>query len=525
MKFKERNVVVKNHQKVHLRFALAYPSPYEVGMSNLGFRLIYEMINNREDALCERFFFQDYGQQPRSMESGMPLGEFDVVGFSLQHEMDYLRALDMVSSSGIPLRSAERTRPLIVAGGPSASSNPLPLSPFIDFFVIGEVEPIMDPLLDALSRGDAKEALGSMPGLYRYGAEAERVFVKDLNSAYHAVRQVRSASEDLFSSSFLLEVSRGCGRGCRFCMECYIFQPRRERSLERIEAIIEEGKAHGPMERVTCISSAFFDHSQLMEILEMLRSRGLRFSLPSVRVSGVKGELFELLAAGGQRTLTIAPETPSERLRAVINKQLDEDLLLEALADARDAGISSLKMYFMVGVPGENNSDIEALRPLLTKIISTGFRPSSIHISLNPMIPKSNTPFQWAPLIGAMEFKERLGIFRKICLELGIRRVEQMDYRWGVIQAYLSTSGIEAAEKLELMVKDLRTGGRGDLGSWRRVLRSTGTSFGTLLQPRSLDETLPWEPIKGTVSKNILKKEYERAITYAKERADKGRVP
>jgi radical SAM superfamily enzyme YgiQ (UPF0313 family) len=516
LKFAERNVVIKNHQKVRLRFALAYPSPYQVGMSNLGFRLIYELINNRDDALCERFFFQDYGQPPKSLESGMSLGEFDAVGFSFQHEMDYLRALDMIASSGIPLHSSERTRPVIIAGGPSVSANPLPLSPFIDFFMIGEVEPIMDLLLEALSQGGAKEALGSIPGMYRYGSEAERVFVKDLNGAYHAVRQVRSASEDWFSSSFLLEVSRGCSRGCRFCMECYLFQPRRERSLERIEAILDEARVQSTMERVTCISSAFFDHSQLLQILGMLRSRRLHFSLPSVRVSDVKEGLFELIAAGGQRTLTIAPETPSERLRAAINKRLDEDQLLKTLADARDAGISSLKMYFLIGLPGEGISDIEGLKPLLAKIISAGFGPGSIHISLNPMIPKSGTPFQWTGLIGQKEFRERSILFRRICSELGIRRVEEMDYRWGVIQAYLSTSGIEAAEKLEMMANDLRAGGKGDLGSWRRVLRAMGTSFDALYQPRPLDEPLPWEPIKGTVSKNILKREYKRATAYAK---------
>ena len=515
----ERNVIIKDHRKVRLRFALAYPSPYAVGMSNLAVRLLYEMINNRNDALCERFFFKDYGGLPKSMESGMLLKNFDVVGFSLQHEMDYLRMLDMLLRSGIPIRKSERAGPVVIAGGPSATSNPLPLAPFIDFFVIGEVEPILDQLLDALSsKGmNAEEALGSIPGIYHYDSTAEKLFVKDLNDAYHAVRQVISNSDEGFLSSFLLEVSRGCNRGCRFCMECFLYRPKRERSMKTISQIVEEGIFLTGVKKVTCISSAFFDHSGLTEILASLRDRGLKFSLPSIRILKVKNELIELLVSGGQKTLTLAPETPSERLRSVINKHLEDDQLCGMLSNARDAGIQSLKLYFMLGIPGETDSDITGLNSMLAKIISVGFKPNSIHISINPMIPKSNTPFQWAPLISRKEFDQRLKIFRRICSNLGIRRVETMDYRWGVIQAYLSTAGVEASELLGSMSLDLKRGGRGDLGAWRRVLKEYGREIEGLYVPKKLEELLPWESIKGTVPKSILRHEFEQAMVDSNE--------
>jgi len=378
--------------------------------------------------------------------------------------------------------------------------------------------------MDAMPSKDGG-VLDSIPGVYRFGSEAERIFVKDLNGAYHAVRQVHSVTGESFTSSFLLEVSRGCSRGCRFCVECHLYHPKRERSLESIAGIVEEGIALTGVDRVMCISSAFFDHSRLKGILELLKSKQLKFSLPSIRISDVKEELIGLLAAGGQRTLTLAPETPCERLRAVINKRLDEGHLLETLSLARKAGITSLKLYFMVGIPGESLSDIEELKPLLAKIISTGFKPGSIHISVNPMIPKSNTPFQWAPMICEDGFKERLSLLRRVCVGLGVRRIEAMDYRWGAIQAYLSTSGVEASRTLEFLVEDLRQGGAGDLGSWRRVLREGGESFDSIYKPKMLEDRLPWEPIKGTFSRSILQKDYERAVSYAKAGDDERGVP
>lgn len=514
----ERNLVIKDRRKVGLKFALAYPNVYGVGMSNLGVRLLYEYINNRQDALCERFFFTKYGDLPRSMESRLALQDFDVVGFSLQHEMDYVRMLDMLSSSGIPIRSADRKAPLVIAGGPSVSANPLPVSRFVDYVVVGEAEPVLDELLTALAANDHRR-LRQAGGIYRAGGSADRLVVQDLDTAYHPVRQIHSQSPEEFSSSFLLEVSRGCSRGCRFCMECFLYHPRRQRSLSKVDEILDEGIASTSLKRVTCISSAFFDHTELVKILASLKARGLRFSLPSVRISETSDELMGLLAAGGQRSITIAPETPSPRLREVINKRFTDDELHSLLAGARGAGINSLKVYLMVGVPGETMADLEEMDGLLKMAISSGFRPPSIHISVNPMVPKSNTPFQWSPILPAADYSERVAFLRRICSLRGVRRFECMDHRWGVIQAYLSTSGDGASRILSALVDDLRAGGGGDLGSWRRVLRSMGSSLEKLHTPPSLESDLPWEAIKGAIPKSHLIREHGRAMSIASRNA------
>lgn len=512
----EKNTVLKDRRKVALKFALAYPSPYSMGMSNLAVRLLYELINNRDDCLCERFFFTEYGQAPKSIESGMALDRFDVIGFSVQHEMDYTRMLDMILSSRIPLSASTRRHPIIIAGGPSPTSNPIPLANFVDFFVIGEVEPIVEQLLDALSAcavgKGSRENVKAIPGIFRAGAPAKRVYAENLDCAYHSVRQVHPVSGGGFSSTFLLEVSRGCSRGCRFCMECFVYRPRRERSLNAIAGILEEGLSCSGLSRVTCISSAFFDHSGLPDILSLMKSRGLRFSLPSIRITDFDDRLPSLLVSGGQKTLTIAPETPSERLRDVISKRFTNDQVFNILSKAKEAGMNSVKLYFMLGIPSETDRDIADLTPLLEKVISAGFKPGSIHISVNPMIPKSNTPFQWASMIAEGEYRSRLALFRRLCSALEVRRIEGMDYRWGAIQAYLSTGGSDASEALMRMASDIKGGGRGDLGSWRRVLKSLGKDIGAAYTAKPADAVLPWEIIKGPTPKSVLLHEFEKAI-------------
>ncbi|MEN3015792.1 MAG: radical SAM protein [Candidatus Methanosuratincola petrocarbonis] len=509
----ERNVIKKDHRKVRLRFALAYPSPYFVGMSNLAVRLLYELINSREDCLCERFFFSGFRVPPVSLESNLPLAEFDVVGFSLQHEIDYLRMLDMLDSSSIELLASRRKRPIVIAGGPAISSNPSPLEDFVDLFVVGESEPVLDHLLDRLSEGHAPEQLaGSRPGLYVPGFEAERGRVESLEDAPHALRQVHPVSGQGFSSTFLLEVSRGCNRGCRFCLECFLYRPKRERSSRRVKEILEQGLSLSGLDRVTCISSAFFDHREIGDILAWMRDRHVRYSLPSVRISRTGSDLAELLAAGGQRSITIAPESPSSRLREVINKPLDESELVGLLEASRRAGIRSLKLYFMVGIPGEGMPDLEQLRSMLSGAISAGFDPRSIHVSVNPMIPKGNTPFQWARIVSEPDYRSGVSMMRKICSDLGIRRFESMDYRWGAVQAFLSTSGRGASSVLLLALKDISEGGQGDLGTWRRVLKGIGKDFETIQPNYSEGDVLPWELIKGGPSRSLLLNEYRRAV-------------
>lgn len=508
----ERNIVKKDHRKARLKFALAYPNVYDVGMCNLAIRLLYELINQREDVVCERFFFSNYGEVPRSLESGMPLSAFDVVGFSLQHEMDYVRMLDMIRSAGIPLEAKYRSRPIIIAGGPSASANPIPISPFIDLFVIGEVEPILSELLEAFINMKAKEDLLSLPGIYQLGRSTEKIYVRNLDNAPHSLRQLIPEGGAGFLSSFLLEISRGCNRHCRFCLESFLYSPKRDRSFKTIKEILEVGLQFTNTNRVFCISSALLDHPQIRDILSYLMERKIIFSVPSLRIYDADEELMKLIASGGQKTLTIAPETPSERLREIINKNFHEDQLYNMIYNAKKVGMKSLKLYFMVGIPGEKDEDFEDLDRMLSKIISLGFKPSSIHISINPLIPKPNTPFQWLPLISKEDYERRVEIFRRKAFSLGIRRVESLDYRWCAIQAYLSTAGLEASKVLRLLVDDVAIRGPESLGSWRRVLKVFDRRPEDVYVPKSLDQPLPWEEIKTSIPIEILRSEFVKAV-------------
>ncbi|MDH5806493.1 MAG: radical SAM protein [Candidatus Methanomethylicaceae archaeon] len=495
-----------------LKFALVYPNIYNVGMCNLAIRLLYELINQREDVVCERFFFSNYGEIPRSLESGMPLNAFDVIGFSLQHEMDYVRMLDMIKSSGIPLESKNRSHPIIIAGGPSVTANPIPISPFIDFFIIGEVEPILNELLEILINLKNKEDLLSLPGIYQIGKPTEKIYVKNLDNAPHALRQIILEKENGFLSSFLLEISRGCNRRCRFCLESFLYSPKRDRSFKVIKNILETGLLLTNTNRVFCISSALLDHPQIKEILSYLVERKIVFSIPSLRIYDADEELMKLIASGGQRTLTIAPESPSERLREIINKNFPEDQLYNMIHNAKNVGIKSLKLYFMVGIPGEKDEDYENLDKIFSKIISLGFKPSSIHISINPLIPKANTPFQWLPLISKENYERKVDLFRKKALSFGIRRVECLDYRWSAIQAYLSTAGLEASKILMLLIDDITIRGPESLGSWRRVLKLFNKRPENIYIPKSIDQPLPWEEIKTSIPIKLLRSEFIKAI-------------
>lgn len=508
----EKNIIKKDHRKVKLKFALVYPNIYSVGMCNLAIRLLYELINRREDVVCERFFFSNYGKAPKSLESGMPLNAFDVIGFSLQHEMDYIRMLDMLKSSGIPLESKNRSRPIIIAGGPSASANPIPISSFVDYFIIGEVEPILNELLEILINLKNKEDLLSLPGVYQLGKITEKIYVKNLNDAPHALKQLISERETGFLSSFLLEISRGCNRRCRFCLESFLYSPKRDRSFKVIKDILETGLPLTNTNRVSCISSALLDHPQIKEILSYLKEKKVIFSLPSLRIYDADEELMKLIASGGQRTLTIAPESPSERLREIINKNFPEDQLYDMIHNAKNVGFKSLKLYFMVGIPGEKDEDYENLDRIFSRIISLGFKPSSIHISINPLIPKANTPFQWLPFISKGDYERKVEIFRRKAFSFGIRRVECLDYRWCAIQAYLSTAGLEASKVLNLLIEDIAIRGPESLGSWRRVLKLFNKRPENLYVPKSIDQPLPWEEIKTSISIEILRNEFIKAI-------------
>ncbi len=420
-----------------VRFALAFPNTYRVGMASLGYQLVYRMLNSLPNASCERVFLPDAddlkehirsGTELFTLESQSPLSEFDVVAFSISFEIDYLSVLQILRLGNLPLASAQRDdqHPLVIAGGPCATFNPEPLADFIDAFVIGDAENVLGRLVDTLEsaqdRGHNAQcaALAMLSGVYiprfyspEYGAHGEVTRVRASRPAPETVR--RSITADLsrhpgnsiistadaeFGDIELVEVARGCGRKCRFCVAGHINRPPRPRG----------GIETSNSKRFGLVGAAVFDHPEAESICERIVECGGEFSVSSVRLETVNARLTELMSRGGQKTLTIAPEAGSERLRRVINKNSSDEEMCSAVSAARDAGFRRMKLYFMIGLPTETDEDIEAIVELVRRL-SLKFPTMSFQASASSFVPKPWTPFQWHPMERENVLKRRFGMF------------------------------------------------------------------------------------------------------------------
>jgi radical SAM superfamily enzyme YgiQ (UPF0313 family) len=473
-------------------------------MTGLSVQLLYALFNAREDVVCERFFLSPSSEQILSLESGQPLKKFDVVAFTLQYEEDYVNVIRMLLKSGIEPRAEQRKPedPLVIAGGPCASGNPEPLSDFFDFFFIGEIEPVLGRLIDCLKGVSRKRVADfvDLPGVYVPSLSVrrvKRVWVEHLDGAPHPVAQIipvvdeKSLYMPIFGKSFALEAVRGCGRRCRFCLIGFTGRPKRERSLKKLHEIIEEGIKYTPVRKVALIGAGLSDHSKLEEVCEMIVSQDLKVSIPSLRVESITESLANLLVKGGQRTITIAPEAGTLRLREVVNKRVSDEAIINAARIAFQAGFRNIKLYFIIGLPGESREDVEAITDLAKMVADQGFGLKAVRLAVNPFVPKPHTPFQWEPyatieyLRGGMKLiRRRLAKDRRI-------EIEEMDPRNAQIQALLSLGDRKVGRAVEIVAR-LDNG----LGAWRRALNTTKLNFESYIyQRRSLDARLPWNVI------------------------------
>jgi radical SAM superfamily enzyme YgiQ (UPF0313 family) len=456
-----------------LPIALCYPNSYAVGMCNLGFQSVYSLFNSARDFVCERVFAEPVligsgsaGRgdwtgdekyrlerlealgEPLSVESQRPLTDFSVVAFSLSFELDYFNVGDVLRRAGIAPLASERheTDPIVIAGGPAVSGNPEPLAPILDAIVIGEVEPVMDGLQDVLlgggSRAEQIEKLARLPGVYVPAQYAISY------SSTGTIEQVRPASADLalpvarlnarnvndfqtmsavlspdieLGDMFLLEMTRGCARGCRFCLAGYTSLPVRHRNVDHLMHGVEHGLEM--RKRIGLISAATSDHPQLEQLLERMLDRGAEVSLSSLRIDRISPFLVEALVRSGTKTITLAPEAGSQRLRDVINKRLTHEQIVQAAELAGRGGIPKAKLYFIVGLPGETDDDVRELAALSHEVLCRmreHNRGARVAVNLSPHVPKAQTAFQWESMADVETSDRRIKLVQRALGPLGI---------------------------------------------------------------------------------------------------------
>ncbi len=509
----ELNVIRKDFRNIEIKIALCYPNLYQAGIACHAIQLLHYLFNSFENVQCERFYY-DPSHDPLSIESGQPVKNFDIICFSLQYELDYLNILKMISSGGITLLSENRTSPLLIAGGPCALENPLPLFPFIDLFVLGDLEPILDQLIFYLIEfKKGKKTLHDfydIPGIivprFHRNERISKIVASDLNKCFHPRLQFISDASP-FGKSLLLEVTRGCPRGCRFCLIGYQALPMRFRSLNSLKEIILDGIEYTKADKVSLIGPSISDYPHLKELCEFIAEQGLQLSLPSLRVETLTNSFLEVVQNAGVRTISIAPEAGSERLRSAIGKEISEELILGTLAKCSEGKMENLKMYFLINLPTETSQDIENIGELLNSVIQKYYPPQHLHLSINSFIPKPHTPFQWEPAIALPVLQKTIKTLQKQIRKFKIYNFEFLDPRWARIQGFLSRGDKKLGE---ILLKVMQAGG--NLGAWRNVLKMLKISIETSqIFPPTLDATLPWDFIDVNIGKKRLLNLYYKA--------------
>ncbi|RPJ17389.1 MAG: TIGR03960 family B12-binding radical SAM protein [Desulfobacteraceae bacterium] len=530
---------VRKDWRGHIRVALVYPNTYEVGMSNLGFQTVYGIINKLDHLLCERAFLPgNKTKQVKTIETSRQLSDFDIIAFSVSFENDFPNILAILEKAGLPLKAIERgtPHPLVIAGGVACFINPEPVSEFIDCFIMGEAEGTVESFFKHYEPGTEKSKIlkkmaRNVPGVYvpefyetSYNKDGtlqsfhpiadvpdkiKRVYCKDL-SPKPACSKIISKNTT-FDRTFLIEVSRGCPHGCRFCAAGYIYRPPRFGDIASLIKCLDSGITE--TEKIGFIGAAVSDFPNIAELCNIAQAKGAKISFSSLRADALSKELVTALEKSGVKTATIAPDAGSQRMRDIINKGINEDQILTAAETIVEGGIPNIKLYFMIGLPSETMDDIESIS-ILCRQIKKVFLASSrkkkrigqITVSVNPFVPKPFTPFQWVSMDESSFLKKKI-----LHIKYGLKkeanvRVDAESPKRSHIQALISRGDRRVAGILSLV--------NSNGGDWKRALKlSAFNSDFYVYRERSLDETLPWDFIDHGIKKSFLIKEYKKALS------------